>query len=106
MATKCPKCGGELIQTTPEIAKCKGCGATFKRQAPVESGGAQKKGTGKKAEKAKKNGGCLKWMLIVLLILILLGVGAGALLGSTSDEPKSKDENTGTNTGKKKKNSK
>lgn len=103
MDTKCPKCGGELAQTTPEIAKCKGCGAAFKRKAPVESGGTNEKGTGKKAGKAKKKGGCLKWVLIALLVLILLGVGAGALLGGTSDEPKSKDENTSTKTGKEEK---
>lgn len=103
MAVKCPKCGGEVVQATPEIAKCKKCGAAFKRKAPVESKEVQKKGTGKKAGKTKKKGGCLKWVLIVLLILIFLGVGVGMLFGGTSDDPKSKDENTSTKIGKEEK---
>lgn len=83
MATKCPKCGGELIQTTPEIAKCKGCGAAFKRKAPVAKGTSannvdkenpkqqSKKGT----KKSKKKGGILKWLILVIVIALIGAVG-------------------------------
>lgn len=98
MATKCPKCGGELIQTTPEIAKCKGCGAAFKKKGAVESEGIQKK-----VGKVKKKGGCLKWTLIILLILILLCAGVGTILGDTSDESKPKDKNASIKAGKEEK---
>lgn len=72
MATKCPKCGGELVQTTPEIAKCKECGAAFKRKAPVE-GESKKKGAGKNKGKEKGKHGILKTVAIVVLGLGILG---------------------------------
>lgn len=72
MATKCPKCGGELVQTTPEIAKCKGCGAAFKRKAPVEGEG-KKKGAGKNKGKKKGKHGILKTVAIVVLALGIFG---------------------------------
>ena len=52
MAMKCPKCGGELAQTTPEIAKCKGCGAAFKRKGALAKNGD--KNSAKKQGKRKE----------------------------------------------------
>ena len=77
MATKCPKCGGELIQTTPEIAKCKGCGAAFKRKGTVAKGGDKsdtKQKSKKGTKKSKKKGGVLKWFALVIVIA-LIGTG-------------------------------
>jgi len=107
MATKCPKCGGELVQTTPEIAKCKECGAAFKRKGVVKqsegTAGNQKTPTKKckhcKSDmptgakvcpvcRNKQKGGCLKWVIITFAVLMLIGIGAGALL---SDAPKKVD---------------
>ena len=78
MATKCPKCGGELIQTTPEIAKCKGCGAAFKRQAPIakngDKSGVKQQNKRKGTNKPKKKGGILKWFALIIVIAL---VGSG-----------------------------
>lgn len=105
MATKCPKCGGELVQTTPEIAKCKGCGAAFKRKGAVNqpaNGANAKKTKTKKCKhcktelpvgaricptcKRKQGGGCLKVFIIVIIIFFALGivevVMRGALIAS------------------------
>lgn len=79
MATKCPKCGGELIQTTPEIAKCKGCGAAFKRKGVLAKNGdknsAKKQGKRKETNKSKKKGGTLKWLVLVVVIALIGGGG-------------------------------
>lgn len=80
MAVKCPKCGGEVVQATPEIAKCKKCGAAFKRKAPV----IQEEMITPQKKQRKKGGGCLKVVLIVFIVLIALGV-IGTLF---SNEPK------------------
>lgn len=75
MAVKCPKCGGELVQSTPEIAKCKECGVTFKRKASVEPTG-DVKNSGKRK---KKSGGAGK-IVVAILVLILLTVAIVAAL--------------------------
>lgn len=83
MAIKCPKCGGELVQATPEIAKCKKCGAAFKRKAPVAKGGsannnnkssAKQQNKRKSTKKRKKKGGILKW-IVTVIVIALIGVG-------------------------------
>ncbi len=75
MAVKCPKCGGELVQATPEIAKCKKCGAAFKRKGTVEpTGGAKNNG-----KRKKKDGGAGK-IVAVILVLILLAIAIVAAL--------------------------
>lgn len=88
MAVKCPKCGGEVVQATPEIAKCKKCGAAFKRKAPVAKGGVANSAPKQK----KKGGGCLTAIIVVFLILIFLGV-IGVMFGTDAPE-KIENENS------------
>lgn len=72
MATKCPKCGGELVQITPEIAKCKKCGMAFKRKGTVETD--SKAGNLNTPEnKSKKGRGILKKAIIIIIALGILG---------------------------------
>lgn len=117
MAIKCPKCGGELAQTTPEIAKCKECGTAFKRKGTVNqsSGGtnAQGRKTKKckycKAElpagaricptcKRKQGGGCLKVLIVVIIFFFALGIAEavmrGALIASILSRTASIDDET------------
>lgn len=87
MVTKCPKCGGELEQTTPESTKCSKCGTVFKIKAPTGSQPAQKKKTKKKEKKEGKH------KILKIIAIVVLGLG---ILGAILPESEEKEGKSGS----------